>query len=207
MPDATGHARPLQCQETSRLGPKGPSSWRVTRLPFPPGLVRPPRGTGDPRQHPPLPPGRRDPLTDRHPPNLPAALRKPAAEAVLTARLLPAPLTRPIAPNRAYLVCPRTPTSPSASAKTLSPWSHGVSFIAKSAPAPGSTSVWLPRNLPEPGRSSLLNRSRQWRPRRVRPDAPFKPVTSHGDRAPHRVHAQTRRPHHAITKSQIKTAK
>ena len=34
------------------------------------GKVRqPPRGTGDPRQHPPLPPGRLDPLADRHPPN------------------------------------------------------------------------------------------------------------------------------------------
>ena len=30
---------------------------------------------------------------------------------------------------------PASPASPSASAVTLSPWSHGISFIAKSAPA------------------------------------------------------------------------
>ena len=59
-----------------------------------PGAIRraqPPRGTEDPRQHPPFPPGRLDPLADRHPPSLPAAFRKLDAVAVLTARLLPAP--------------------------------------------------------------------------------------------------------------------
>ena len=59
--------------------------------PFPPGLLQPPRGPGDPGQHPPLPPGRLDPLADRHPPGLPAAFRKLDAVAVLAARLLPAP--------------------------------------------------------------------------------------------------------------------
>jgi len=41
-----------------------------------------------------VPPGRRDPLTDRHPPSLPVAFRKLDAVAVLIARLLPAPLQR-----------------------------------------------------------------------------------------------------------------
>ena len=59
-----------------------------------PGAMRraqPPRGTEDPRQDPPFPPGRLDPLADRHPPSQPAAFRKLDAVAVLTARLLPAP--------------------------------------------------------------------------------------------------------------------
>jgi hypothetical protein len=50
-----------------------------------------------PRQYPPLPPGRCDSLADRHPPGLPAALRKLDAVAVLTARLLPAPQKGPTA--------------------------------------------------------------------------------------------------------------
>ncbi len=62
------------------------------------GLLQPPPGTGDPRQHPPLPPGRRDPLTDRHSASVPAAFRKLDAVAVLTARLLPAP--RELRPGR-----------------------------------------------------------------------------------------------------------
>ena len=37
-------------------------------VPFPLGLLQSPRGTGDPGQDPPLPPTRRDPLADRHPP-------------------------------------------------------------------------------------------------------------------------------------------
>jgi hypothetical protein len=41
-----------------------------------PGPLQPPPGTGDPRQDPPLPPARLDPLADRHPPSLPAAFRK-----------------------------------------------------------------------------------------------------------------------------------
>jgi hypothetical protein len=57
-------------------------------------LVQPPRGTGDKDQDPPLPPGRLDPLADRHPPSLPAAFRKLDTIAVLTARLLPAPRVR-----------------------------------------------------------------------------------------------------------------
>ena len=59
--------------------------------PFPPGLLQPPRGPADPRQHPPLPPGRLDLLADRHPPIVPAAFRKLDAIAVLTGPLLPAP--------------------------------------------------------------------------------------------------------------------
>jgi hypothetical protein len=52
------------------------------------------------RQHPPLPPGRLDPLTDRHSPSLPAAFRKLDAVAVLMARLLPAlPTSRSGAPT------------------------------------------------------------------------------------------------------------
>src|SRR5260370_19216928 len=50
------------------------------------------RGTADPRQHPPLPPGRLDPLADRHPPIVPAAFRKLDAVAVLTGPSLPVPL-------------------------------------------------------------------------------------------------------------------
>jgi Sulfate permease family len=59
--------------------------------PFPPGLLQPPRGPADPRQHPPLPPGRLDLLADRHPPIVPAAFRKLDAAAVLTGPSLPAP--------------------------------------------------------------------------------------------------------------------
>ena len=54
----------------------------------PGGHDRAPAGhasTADPRQHPPFPPGRRDPLTDRHLPSLPAAFRKLDTIAVLTA--------------------------------------------------------------------------------------------------------------------------
>ena len=67
--------------------------------------------------------------------------------------------------------------------------------------------MWLPRNLPEPGRSSLLNRSRQRRPRRVPPDAPVQ--ARHQPRSPRtrRVHAQTAAGRQAATKSQIKAAK
>jgi hypothetical protein len=56
------------------------------------GLVQPPRGTGDTGQDSPLPPGRLDPLADRHPPIVPTAFRKLDAVAVLTGPLLPAPL-------------------------------------------------------------------------------------------------------------------
>jgi hypothetical protein len=59
--------------------------------PFPPGLLQPPRGPADPRQHPPLPPGRLDLLADRHPPIVPAAFRKLDAVAVLTGPSLPVP--------------------------------------------------------------------------------------------------------------------
>ncbi len=45
----------------------------------------------DPRQHPPLPPGRLDLLADRHPPIVPAAFRKLDAVAVLTGPSLPVP--------------------------------------------------------------------------------------------------------------------
>jgi len=48
----------------------------------------------------------------------------------------------PVSPAWSASLCsstaPACPASPSASAVTLSPWSHSVSFIAKSAPAPGS---------------------------------------------------------------------
>ena len=37
---------------------------------------------------------------------------------------------------------PACPASPSPSAATASPRSHGISFIAKSAPVPGSYKVW-----------------------------------------------------------------
>ena len=60
-------------------------------VPGPLGLLQRPPGTGDRRQHPPLPPGRLDPLADGHPPIAPAAFRKVDAVAVLTARSLPAP--------------------------------------------------------------------------------------------------------------------
>lgn len=53
-----------------------------------------PRGPADPRQHPPLPPGRLDLLADRHPPIRPAAFRKLDAVAVLTGPSLPVPLFR-----------------------------------------------------------------------------------------------------------------
>jgi len=56
--------------------------------------LQPPRGTGDPRQH---PPGRLAPLADPHPPNLPAAFRKLDAVTVLAARLLPATAVRRLA--------------------------------------------------------------------------------------------------------------
>jgi len=62
---------------------------RFCRIPAVP--LQPPRGPADPRQHPPLPPGRPDPLTDRHPPSLPATFRKLNAVAVLTGPSLPAP--------------------------------------------------------------------------------------------------------------------
>ena len=56
------------------------------------GFRRTPAGPGgDPRQDPPLPPARLDPLVDRHPPIVPAAFRKLDAMAVLTGPLLPAP--------------------------------------------------------------------------------------------------------------------
>ncbi len=58
---------------------------------FPPGLLQPPRGPADPRQHPPLPPGRLDLLADPHLPIGPAAFRKLDAVAVLTGPSLPAP--------------------------------------------------------------------------------------------------------------------
>lgn len=65
--------------------------WGQCPRPFPPGLLQPPRGPADPRQHPPLPPGRLDLLADRHPPIRPAAFRKLDALAVLTGPSLPAP--------------------------------------------------------------------------------------------------------------------
>jgi hypothetical protein len=73
------------------------------------------------RQHPPLPPGRLDPLADPHPPIVPAAFRKLDAAAVLTGPSLPVPLlTSPIAPFRAYLVCPPAKAeSPTQIAKAL----------------------------------------------------------------------------------------
>ena len=61
--------------------------------PFPPGLLQPPRGPADPRQDPPLPPGRLDLPADRHPPIAPAAFRKLDAAAVLTGPSLPVPLS------------------------------------------------------------------------------------------------------------------
>ncbi len=74
-------------------GSRSPSARAETsaHVRFPPGVFQPPRGPGDPRQDPPFPPGRLDPLADRHPPSLPAVFRKLDAVAVLTARLLPAP--------------------------------------------------------------------------------------------------------------------
>jgi hypothetical protein len=77
---------------TTGSGRDPPGAGRDQRpRPFPFGLVQPPHGSGDPRQHPPLPSGRLDPLADRHPPSLPAAFRKLDAVTVSTPRLLPAP--------------------------------------------------------------------------------------------------------------------
>ena len=53
---------------------------------------------------------------------------------------------------------PPWPTRPFPSAVTSRAWSQDVSFIAKSAPV-WKLQVWLPRNLPKPGRSSLLKRA------------------------------------------------
>jgi hypothetical protein len=54
-------------------------------------MIQPPRGTGDTGQDPALPPGRLDPLADRHPPIVPAAFRKLDTVAVLTGPSLPVP--------------------------------------------------------------------------------------------------------------------
>src|SRR5450631_1556593 len=63
--------------------------------PFRSGLLQPPPGTGDPGQDPPLPPGRLDPLADRHPPIVPAVFGKLDALAVLTGPSLPVPQVGP----------------------------------------------------------------------------------------------------------------
>ncbi len=75
--------------------------------PFPLGLLQPPRGTGNPGQDPPLPPARLDPLAARHPPIVPAAFRKLDAVAVLTGRLLPAPLIGGVLMFRERLIPPQ----------------------------------------------------------------------------------------------------
>src|SRR5271169_5558522 len=72
-----------------RIGTPSARGWGQCPRPFPPGLLQPPRGPADPRQHPPLPPARLDPLADRHPPVVPAAFRKQDAAAVLTGPSLP----------------------------------------------------------------------------------------------------------------------
>ena len=74
-----------------RIGTPSPRAEASCPGPFPPGLLQPPRGPADPRQHPPLPPGRLDLLADPHPPIVPAAFRKLDAVAVLTGPSLPVP--------------------------------------------------------------------------------------------------------------------
>src|SRR6266566_1333498 len=64
---------------------------RPVPTPVPARPAPAPRGPADPRQHPPLPPGRLDLLADRHPPIVPAAFRKLDAVAVLTGPSLPVP--------------------------------------------------------------------------------------------------------------------
>jgi len=71
-----------------------PSAWAgASAHPFPFGLLQPPCRPRNPGQDSPLPLACPDPLVDRHPPIVPAVFRKLDAVAVLTARLLPAPLT------------------------------------------------------------------------------------------------------------------
>ena len=51
-----------------------------------------------------------------------------------------------VSPDRSAIsrrmIPPACPTSPSPSAVTVSPWSHGISCMAKSAPVPGDYEVW-----------------------------------------------------------------
>src|SRR5260370_18408435 len=73
--------------------------------PFPLGLLQPPRGPADPRQHPLLSSARFDPLADRHPPNLASSVqetgrRSGADRSPVTAT--PAPLT-PLGPPPLHL--------------------------------------------------------------------------------------------------------
>ena len=63
----------------------------------------------------------------------------PAWSAALRSRIAPACPTRPVPPP-----------------VTFRAWSHGICCMAKSAPL-WKLQVWLPRNLPEPGRSSPSN--------------------------------------------------
>ena len=82
-------------------------------------------------------------------------------------------------------IAPACPTRPAPSPVTFRAWSHGVCCMAKSAPI-WKLRVWLPRNLPEPGRSSpaeSASRSRRAQPRRQAP-APIRcaitaPATRH----------------------------
>ncbi len=61
---------------------------------------------------------------------------------------------------------PACPIRPSPPPVTSSAWSHRVSCVTKRAPAWESERCGYLRNLPEPGRFSLLNRSRHLRVRR-----------------------------------------
>ena len=146
--------------------------------PVPPGLLQPPPGPADPRQHPPLPPGRLDLLADRHPPIAPAAFRKLDAAAVLTGPSLPVPLlTRPIAPfgltwsappprakapprspkPSAFPAPPSTGTWPSSSARTAGHHASGRSF---GSPGPISRSPAPPTRARACGR--LTSAARSW---------------------------------------------
>ena len=152
--------------------------WGQCPRPFPPGLLQPPPGPADPRQHLPLPPGRLDLLADRHPPIAPAAFRELDAAAVLTGPSLPVPLlTRPIAPfgltwsaprprakapprspkPSAFPAPPSTGTWPSSSARTAGHLAPGRSF---GSPGPISRSPAPPTRARACGR--LTRAARSW---------------------------------------------
>ena len=63
-------------------------------------------------------------------------------------------------------IAPACPTRPFPSAVTFRAWSHPLSCMVRGAPVPGDSGV-VTRNLPEPGRSSPLNK--KGRPLRGRP--------------------------------------
>jgi hypothetical protein len=75
----------------------------------------------------------------------------PAWSAALRSRIAPACPTRPVPPS-----------------VTFRAWSHGVCCMTKSAPI-WKLQVWLPRNLPESGRSLPLNPQARTQPRRQAP--------------------------------------